>query len=319
MRYLVTGGAGFLGSALVKRLVGDGSEVVVLDDMSRGNARRLRGVNCHLIEGDIRDPDAVLAAMQGCESVVHMAYLQGTQTFYAEPRQVLDVAIRGMLNILTACEQTGCADLLLVSSSEAYQVAPFVPTPENIPLVVPDVLNPRYSYGGGKIACEIMSLAWARTGVLDRLIITRPHNIYGPDAGYEHVIPELGVRVRKVLDESPDYTVHLPIQGTGKETRAFCHIDDCVDAFALLLKKAERPIAVYNVGNPEEVTIEQLVERIGLHYNRNVKAVPGVLPKGSPPRRCPDISRLRALGYEPKIPLTVGLPAVLDWYGEHPK
>src|SRR6185437_12711836 len=129
-KYLVTGGAGFIGSNLVKKLVSLGSEVNVLDDMSRGQAGRLKGVPVTIFQGDVRDEKNVRAAMHGCDSVVHLAYLQGTQTFYAEPRQVLDVAMRGMLNVLAACEATGCAELLLVSSSEAYQVAPQVPTPE---------------------------------------------------------------------------------------------------------------------------------------------------------------------------------------------
>lgn len=319
-KYLIDGGAGFIGSALVKRLAFLGHEVRVLDDMSRGKQERLRGVPCEIIHGDIRDADTVLAAMHGCNSVIHLAYLQGTQSFYSEPRQVLDVAMRGMLNVLAACEKTGCGELLLVSSSEAYQVAPQVPTPEDIPLVVPDVLNPRYSYGGGKIACEIMSLAWARTGILDRLIITRPHNIYGNDGGYEHVIPEMAVRIRRLLAEhAGEDLISFPIQGTGLETRAFCHISDCVDAFVLLLDKLPEGQHVYHVGTPEEVTIAELATRIGAHYNRELKVVPGSLPKGSPPRRCPDITKLRALGYEPKILLDEGLGPVLDWYRENPK
>jgi nucleoside-diphosphate-sugar epimerase len=228
VRYLVTGGAGFIGSALVRRLCAEGHQVVVLDDLSRGDVGRLHGQSLFIRVGDIRDPKAVTEAMHGCDRVVHCAYLQGTQTFYAEPRQVLDVAVRGMLNVLSACEATGCGDLLLVSSSEAYQVASIVPTPEAIPLTVPDPLNPRYSYGGGKIACELMALAWARTGVLDRLIIARPHNIYGPDMGREHVIPEFCLHMNDLAARHQDGIIPFPIQGTGQETRSFCYIDDCI-------------------------------------------------------------------------------------------
>jgi nucleoside-diphosphate-sugar epimerase len=319
MRYLVTGGAGFVGSDLVRRLAADGHEVRVLDDMSRGRQDRLEGVNCEVLQGDVRDAAAVRDAMAGCEAVAHLAYLQGTQTFYAEPRQVLDVAIRGMLNVLTACEATGTASLLLVSSSEAYQVARQVPTPESVPLVVPDVENPRYSYGGGKIACELMALAWARTGVLDRVVIARPHNVYGNDGGYEHVIPEFGRRISTLLDANPGAgVIRFPIQGTGQETRAFCHISDCTDALALLLDEST-PSGIYHVGTPEERTIAELVSLIGAHYNRDVKITPGVLPAGSPPRRCPDISKISALGYSPKVSLARGIGPVLDWYREHPK
>ena len=271
MRYLVTGGAGFIGSALTRTLAAAGHEICVLDDMSRGRLDRLNGIGCDFVHGDVRDPAVVTRAMQGCGRVIHAAYLQGTQTFYAEPREVLDVALRGILNVLSACEATGCGELLLISSSEAYQVAPVVPTPEDIPLVVPDVLNPRYSYGGGKIASELAALAWARHGSLDRLVIARPHNIYGPDMGREHVIPEFCLRMNE-LAARPDYNgvrsvtqpIPFPIQGTGQETRSFCYIDDCVDQLLMLAAAPGDPgpqlghgehMGVYHVGTMDEHTI----------------------------------------------------------------
>lgn len=314
-KYCVTGGAGFIGSNLVKKLVSLGHEVNVLDDMSRGQADRLKGVPCTIFQGDIRNEKNVRAAMHGCDSVVHLAYLQGTQTFYSEPRQVLDVAMRGMLNVLAACEATGCAELLLVSSSEAYQVAPQVPTPEDIPLVVPDVLNPRYSYGGGKIASEIMALAWARTGVLDRLIITRPHNIYGPDMGREHVIPEFCIRMNSLIQDHPEGIIPFPIQGTGQETRSFCFIWDCVDQFTLLLDKAEH-MNVYHMGTTEERNISEVAEAVAACYEREIKVIPGKLPQGSPPRRCPDISKITALAgsWSPSLSFEDGIMETVEWY-----
>ena len=318
MRYLVTGGAGFIGSNLVRRLAADGHEVVVLDDMSRGQAGRLRDVACDVYHGDIRDPGAVTAAMQGCASVVHLAYLQGTQTFYAEPRLVLDVALRGMLNVLSACEATGCTDLLLVSSSEAYQVATTVPTPETVPCSVPDPLNPRYSYGGGKIACEITANAWARTGVLDRLIIARPHNIIGPDMGREHVVPEFCLRMNQLVREQPEGIIPFPIQGTGQETRSFCYVGDCVDQLALLLKHAEGT-GIYHVGVMDERTIADVAHGVAACYGREIKVIPGTLPQGSPPRRLPDTSKLRALvpGYLPSAGFTEALRRTVEWYQAH--
>jgi len=318
VRTLVTGGAGFIGSALVRRLTADGHEVTVLDDMSRGRPERLAGTGCHIAYGDVRDAGAVRRAMQGCGRVLHAAYIQGTQAFYAEPRAVLDVALNGIMNVLDACEHTGCGDLLLVSSSEVYQSPPLVPTPETVPLSVPDPANPRYSYGGGKIASELAALAWQRTGVLDRLVIARPHNIYAEDAGYKHVIPELAVRMARLMAEHPAGPVPVPVQGTGAETRAFCHVSDCIDGFMLLLDEAA-PGGIYHVGNDEEVTIAHLASLIGEHSGREVKVIPGMLAKGSPPRRCPDITKMRALGYEPKVPLAQGLGPVLDWYAAHPQ
>ncbi len=317
MRYLVTGGTGFIGSALVKRLVADGHEVRVLDDMSRGRKDRLRGVNCEIVDDDVRVPGAVVNAVRGCDSVIHLAYCQGTQMFYVEPRQVLDVAVRGITNVLSACEHTGVGEILLVSSSEVYQVPTMVPTNETVPLAVPDPLNPRYSYGGGKIISELMCVAWARTGVFDRLIVARPHNVIGPDMGREHVIPEFAIRMNRLVQEYPyPRIIPFPIQGTGEETRSFCYIDDCIEQFCLLLKQAE-PLGIYHVGTMEEITIAETAHAVAGWYGREIKLQPGTLPKGSPPRRLPDTHKMRALGYRPEVHFAEALGRTLTWYRDN--
>lgn len=317
MKILVTGGAGFIGSALVRRLTADDHEVRVLDDMSRGKPQRLAGVPVQVIRGDIRDPGTVLLAAHGCEMIIHCAYIQGTQTFYAEPRLILDVALRGILNVLDACRESGCRELLLVSSSEAYETPPVYPTPEDVPLVVPDPLNPRFSYGGGKIASELAALAWQRTGILDRLIITRPHNIYGPDMGTRHVIPEFCERMNTLGTRHPDGPVAFPIQGSGEETRSFCYISDCVEQFMTLLEKAPRGAEIYHVGATGERTILDVAYRVAACYDRVVKVEPGILPKGSPSRRLPDIRKVMALGYVPKVTFEDGLAETVAWYRAH--
>jgi dTDP-glucose 4,6-dehydratase/UDP-glucose 4-epimerase len=327
VRYLVTGGAGFIGSALTRRLLADGHEVNVLDDYSRGKRSRLpHQAGLQVFQGDIRNTAAVTQAMHGCDSVVHMAYMQGTQTFYSEPRAVLDVALRGILNVLDACAVTGCGELLMVSSSEAYQVASKVPTPEDVPLVVPDPLNPRYSYGGGKIACELAALAWQRAGVLDRVIIARPHNIYGPDMGREHVIPEFCLRMNAIIAEASapgnmmDSPVPFPIQGTGEETRSFCYVDDCTAQLALLLSsvRAVTPhgAEIYHVGTMDEHTIADVAHQVAACYGRKIKIEPGTLPQGSPPRRLPDMRKMTRLqgGITRPVSFADGLAATVKWY-----
>lgn len=318
MRYLCTGGAGFIGSALVKELARRGHDVVVLDDMSRGRPDRLSGVRCEIRHGDVRDPEVVYQAMQGCERVLHLAFIQGTQTFYAEPRLILDVALRGILNVLEGCRVTGCRDLLLVSSSEAYETPPVWPTPETVPLVVPDPLNPRYSYGGGKIASELAALAWQRTGILDRLVIVRPHNIYGPDMGTHHVIPEFCERMNELTSRYPDGPIPFPIQGSGQETRSFCYISDCVAQFMLMLDAAPAGAAIYHMGTMDERTVTDVAYGVARRYFREIKIEPGILPKGSPSRRLPDIGKLVALGYDgPQVSFGQGLAWTADWYRSH--
>lgn len=321
MRYCVTGGAGFIGSALVKRLAAGGHEVAVLDDFSRGRADRLQGedmARCEIFSGDVRDPYSVARAMQGCQSVIHLAYIQGTQTFYAEPRLILDVALRGILNVLEACRETGCRELLLVSSSEAYETPPCWPTPEDVPLVVPDPLNPRFSYGGGKIASELAALAWQRTGILDRLIIARPHNIYGPDMGTRHVIPEFCERMNALDSRHREGPIAFPIQGSGKETRSFCYIDDCAEQFMILLAKAPRGAEIYHLGTMEERTVADVAHAVAQRYFRQIKIEPGILPEGSPSRRLPDIGKTMALGYGgPQVSFDDGIARTAGWYQEH--
>ena len=316
MRHLVTGGAGFVGSALVRRLVSEGHEVTVLDRFSRGKRERLsKGAKSWM--GDICDYVAVDRALYEQDVIWHLAYVQGTQTFYADPKDVIEVALRGITNLLLACERhESKPDFFLVSSSEVYQNPPQFPTDETVPLSVPDVTNPRYSYGGGKIASEIAALAYARAGVLGRTVIVRPHNIYGPDMGYEHVIPEFAVRM---LDTLGTDEREFRIQGTGQETRSFCHIDDCVDGLMVLLEKGESE-NVYHLGNPaEEWAIESVAYLVAEELGRNITIVPGERPKGSPTRRLPDIGKMAALGFDPQITLIEGIQSTVSWYADQAK
>ncbi|RAU20255.1 NAD-dependent dehydratase [Paramagnetospirillum kuznetsovii] len=313
-RILVTGGTGFIGAAMVRRLVAEGREVRVLDDNSRGAPRRLAEVagKYEMVEGDIRDPAAVRRAMRGVESCLHLAYVNGTEFFYSKPELVLDVAVRGMINVLDACRAEGVGDLVLASSSEVYQTPPMVPTPETVPLAVPDPLNPRYSYGGGKIICELMAVNYGRSD-FDRVAIFRPHNVYGPDMGWEHVLPQFVLRMADLVASQPEGTIRFPIQGSGAETRSFNWIGDFVDGARLVMDKGEH-LGIYHIGDREEMAIADVARLVGTHFGRVVAVAPGTLMAGGTPRRCPDIAKLVALGYAPKVSLAQGLPLFAEWY-----
>ena len=157
---LVTGGSGFIGSAVVKALVALGERVRVLDDNSRGSPRRLWSVmnDIEFIEGDIRNPAIVDKACTGVDEVLHFAFVNGTENFYKMPGTVLDVGVKGICNVIDACQKHSVRALMVVSSSEVYQTPPSVPTDEAVPLSIPDPHNPRYSYGAGKIISEMMAL-----------------------------------------------------------------------------------------------------------------------------------------------------------------
>ena len=147
--HLVTGGSGFIGAGLVKELVAAGHEVRVLDDNSRGHPRRLERVahQIHMVAGDVRDPSAVEAATQGCEVVWHLAYINGTRHFYERPDDVLEVGVKGTLNTIDSALRHGVKRYVFASTSETYNTPTHVPTSESERLMIPDITNPRFSYG----------------------------------------------------------------------------------------------------------------------------------------------------------------------------
>ena len=313
-RLLVTGGTGFLGSALVRRLVGKGATVCVLDDDSRGVVRRLHDVadEVELIAGDVRDAETVRRAAAGKDAIVHLAAVNGTEFFYMRPELVLDVGVRGILNVLEACRAHGIGDLVVASSSEVYQSPPAVPTDETAPLTIPDVSNPRYSYAGSKILSELMALNYGRTG-FERVAIVRPHNVYGPDMGWEHVLPQFALRAIEAIGRTPEGRVPFQIQGDGRQTRAFIHIDDFTEGLVTVLAKGGHR-EIYHVGSMEEITIADVACKVVAHFGREARLIPSPTPAGGTRRRCPDIAKMRALGFEPRITLDEGLPSLIEWY-----
>jgi dTDP-glucose 4,6-dehydratase/UDP-glucose 4-epimerase len=313
--YLVTGGSGFLGAALVGKLVEAGAGVRVLDNEWRGDSHRLTDVrDCiEIIVADVRDARAVCDAMVGIDRVIHFSSVNGTRFFYEQPELVIDVAVRGILNVIEACRRHGVRELFVASSSEAYQSAPVVPTPEDVPLVIPDVLNPRYSYAGSKLASELIALNYGRTG-FDRVIVFRPHNVYGPDMGFEHVIPEFILRAADAVSRTPaGVPVPFPIKGDGEQTRSFIHIDDFTDGLLAVIEGGLHR-NVYHIGNPEEVTVKGLARAVLREFGREPAFTYAPAPAGEPRRRCPDIRKLQRLGWLPRIPLAQGLPPVVAWY-----
>jgi nucleoside-diphosphate-sugar epimerase len=316
-KILVTGGSGFIGSALVKALLRAGHSVRVLDDNSRGHPRRLADVinDVEFIAGDIRDADAVSLACKGVEEVHHLAFVNGTEFFYSRPELVLDVGVRGMINVIDACREHGIGRLVLASSSEVYQTPPRVPTDESVALSIPDPLNPRYSYGGGKLISELMAINFGRKH-FERVLIFRPHNVYGPDMGFEHVIPQFAVRLHRLAAAQPSGVIKFEVQGSGQETRSFCHVDDLVGGVLTMRDKGEH-LGIYHVGTMDEVSIAELARQVAREAGREIEVVPGPSAPGGTPRRCPEISKLAALGYKPRVSLEAGLALTLPWYWQN--
>lgn len=313
-KYLITGGTGFIGSALVSKMAKNGHSVRVFDNNSRGCIERLSEIGDHIeiIQGDIRDEKQVIEAAKDIDAVIHLAYVNGTEYFYTKPELVLDVAIKGMMNIIEACKVQQVKEFFLASSSEVYQTPATVPTDETAPLIIPDIHNPRYSYGGGKIFCELMALHYAKD-IFDRLCIFRPHNVYGPNMGNEHVIPQFANRMRDLSLAKPSGKLDFSMKGDGKQTRAFCHIDDFTDAVLLIIKSGNNR-EIYHIGNPEETEIGDLALKIGKILDRDIFISHTEEFQGETKRRCPDISKMQSIGFVPKVSLEQGLLETVNWY-----
>ena len=311
---LVTGGTGFIGRALIRGLLTAGARVRSLDNDSRGAAEKLGATRdqVELVTGDIRDPRVVREAVRGMDTVCHLAYINGTEYFYTEPELILEVATKGMMNVLDGCVAEGVRDLVLASSSEVYQAPPRIPTDETAPLVVPDVLNPRFSYGGGKIISELLAINYGRK-FFDHTLIFRPHNVYGPDMGRQHVIPQFILRLKERAARQPAGALDFPIQGTGEETRSFIYIDDFVRGLLRVIEQGER-LAIFHIGTEREISIRDLAHLVAAACGREIRVVPGELLAGSTPRRCPDVRKLRNLGFEPEVRLEEGVRRTAEWY-----
>lgn len=311
-KILVAGGTGFIGAAAARRLVANGYTVRILDNGFRSDIETLKDLNIEMFEGDIRDSTAVFQAIEGMDGVIHLAAINATEFFYTKPALVLDVGVRGILNVIDGCIKHDVKNLFVASSSEVYQTPEKFPADESEFLKVPDVLNPRYSYGGSKITTELLTLNYGRTH-FEKAIVFRPHNVYGLAMGWEHVIPQFILRAADAIREHPSGPVPFRVQGSGMQTRAFIHIDDMVNGMMLLLEKGEH-LNVYHIGNPEEITIGELAQKVVGYFGRTMELKPDTLPQGCPERRCPNIDKMRLLGFSPGISLDQGLPEVVDWY-----
>jgi nucleoside-diphosphate-sugar epimerase len=132
--------------------------------------------------------------------------------------------------------------------------------------------------------------------------------------GWEHVLPQFVLRMRELV-KSPGTPLPFPIQGDGRHTRAFVFIDDFVDGTMIMMEKGEH-MGIYHIGTQEEISMADVATLVGTFYDREINLMPGPEAAGGTLRRCPDISKLRALGYEPKISIKKGLPILAKWYDE---
>lgn len=312
-RVLLTGGAGFIGLGMTRRLLDGGASVTVVDDLSRGRldpeaASVFDRPGAEFVRADLCDPEALGSLGTGFDTIVHLAAVIGIQAAAREPVRVLRT--NALSTIAAVDHWMRCrARMVFASTSEVYGALQGaadipVPTPEGVPAGVRDTAIPRYSYAASKLFGEVLTLQASASEGLPALVV-RPHNVYGPRMGFDHVIPQMSLRALRREDP-------FRVFGAG-ETRAFCHVDDFCGAVGMLMEAGST--GVFHVGTDRETLIGDLAGMILGLAGHAAPIAPMPSQPGSPARRCPDISKLReATGYSPAVPLERGLRETFEWY-----
>jgi len=315
MRVLLLGGAGFIGLHCARRLIADGAEVTIVDDFSRGRedadleaVRASAGVD--VMSGDLTDAATWAAIPHGWDSIYLLAAVVGVRNVEKDPARVIRVNTLAALNLIDWV--TPGENVFFASTSEVYAGAvdlgfAKVPTPESVPAVVSDVSAPRFAYAASKLLGEAAFLHGARASGF-RVVVGRFHNVYGPRMGADHVIPEMSLRAARGED---------PFRVWGADQhRAFCYVDDAVEAMVRLMATPEANGQIVHIGNDsEETNIADLAKLVLGVAGVSPVIQPLPAPRGSVARRCPDLSRLRDLtGYQPMVALDEGVRRTFDWY-----
>ena len=308
-KILVTGGAGFIGQNLVSKL-SEQNEIIIFDNGFRGSFSKSNNNKIEFINGDITKISDWEQIPSDVDSIFHLGAINGTKYFYEIPEKVLDVNIKGVQNLLEFSRKRDIEEVLFTSSSEVYGYPKIFPTPETEELSIPDVYNPRFSYSSSKIIGEILCVNFTRKYNLKHTIV-RYHNIYGPNMGHEHVMPQF---INKLIKNEEFF-----VEGDGTETRSFCFIDDAIDATLLVNKDNSFKNRIFNIGNDVETSIIDLIDLLSRISGKVIEPKFRVKNNAGTKRRVPDISKARSIGYSPKITLNDGFKITYDWYSKYYK
>lgn len=311
-RVVVTGGAGFVGSHLVERLLERGTHVRVVG-RSRARLQDALGASgdaVEFVEGDLAQPEVAGAACEGRDVVMHLAAkVAGVGYNSAHPATLLHANGLIGLNLLDACVRQGVRRVLLTSSACVYRRFAFVPTPESEGFIDdPEPTN--FGYGWAKRFLEVLGRGYAEEHGLD-VCLVRPYNVYGPRDDFEwetnHVIPAL---IRKVV-EGHDPVV---VWGDGGQTRSFVYVTDIAE---MLLEACEKHAVCepLNLGADEEISVSDLVRLIIALSGKKTRLAFDLSKPSGQPRRSGDHSRARAvLTYRPRVSMREGLAHTIAWY-----
>ncbi len=316
---MITGGAGFIGYHLASHLVSSGWRVDLVDSFSRGAsdsalAELWASPGVRVLERDLRAAEALADAGTDYTHVFHLAAIVGVSRVLERPYEVLRDNVGMLMHTLEfARTQPRLERFLFASTSEVYagsfhHLTLPIPTPEDVPLALPDLAHPRTSYLLSKIYGEAMC---RQAGI--PFTIVRPHNVYGPRMGLAHVIPELLERAHAAADGGALDVFSLD------HRRAFCYVDDAVELVARASTADGCDEEVLNVGREErEVSIAELARIVVSVVGKRLEIVDAGEGAGSPRRRCPNMTKTtRLTGYRASVDLEQGIGLTYEWYREN--
>lgn len=303
MKYLVTGGSGFVGSHLCERLLADGHHVLVLDNLSTGrygNIAHLEGrPGFELRVGSVNDYDLVQECVRESQAVFHLASAVGVRLIVDQPVLTIESIVNGTDNVLRACSRYR-RRTLITSTSEVYGKSDQLPFREDGDSVIGATTTRRWAYACAKALDEFLGLAhWHETRL--PVVIVRLFNTVGPrqTGQYGMVIPRF---VKQALSGEP-----ITVYGDGSQARCFGHVRDVIEGIIGLMNHSDAPGKVFNIGNDEETTIMELAQRVitmtGSKSEIEIIPFSKAYPAGFEDmhRRIPDLGKIRnLLGYEPK-------------------
>ena len=310
-RYLITGGAGFIGSNLARFVLSQGHEVVVLDNFATGKRENIVEIldRITLIEGDIRNQNDVAESMHGCVAIFHQGALGSVPRSINDPVTSHDVNVNGTINILETAKAMGIKRIVFAASSSAYGNQPLSPKQEDMPVL------PISPYAAGKVACEAYMQSYADAYGLETVSL-RYFNVFGPRqdplGAYAAVIPAFVSKLLK--NESP------VVFGDGEQSRDFCYIDNVCQANWLAAhapaKNCDgRPI---NIACNESVSLNQILGKLRELLQRDIPATYQPERAGDVKHSLADIRRAEEkIGYVPLVMFDEGLEKAIDWYREN--
>jgi len=307
-KYLVTGGAGFIGSHIVDRLVAEGHQVRVLDDLSLGTLENVAQVRDRIefLQGDIRDRRLVAQACQGMDFILHEAAWRSVPKSMADPYGYTDVNVLGTVNLLEAAMKARVRRVVCVSSSSVYGEAAQMPLREDHP---PAPISP---YAASKLADELFCALFAKMGL--ETVAVRYFNVFGPRQSLENeyavVVPKF---IACLLRRQP-----APIYGDGRQSRDFTYVDNVADATIVASRAPGVSGDVFNIALGEEHTVLELWETLNGILGLSI------LPSFQPPRPG-DVRRtfadsskaMQRMGWKGRVPFAEGLRRTVEWFRQH--